>query len=98
GGVDKSYGIHVAQLAGLPKSVVYRAREVLVELEEDSGKALAKPSPKGRRRPEEVPQQLLLLGQKSPLLEKLEKLEIDALTPLEAINKLYELQKKAREG
>jgi DNA mismatch repair protein MutS len=98
GGVDKSYGIHVAQLAGLPKSVVHRAREVLVELEEDSGKALAKPSPKGRRRPKEVPQQLLLLGQKSPLLEKLEKLEIDALTPLEAINKLYELQKKAREG
>ncbi len=99
GGVDKSYGIHVAQLAGLPKSVVHRAREVLVELEEDSRKALAESSPRGRRRSKEaVPQQLPLLGQKSPLLGELEKLEIDALTPLEAINKLYELQKKAREG
>ena len=39
-----------------------------------------------------------LLGQKSPLLEELEKLDIDSLTPLEAITKLYELQKKAREG
>jgi DNA mismatch repair protein MutS len=98
GGVDKSYGIHVAQLAGLPKSVVHRAREVLVELEEDSGKAPAKPSTRGRRRPKEVvPQQLPLLGQKSSLLEELEKLEIDALSPLEAINKLYELQKKAKE-
>jgi len=99
GGVDKSYGIHVAQLAGLPKSVVHRAREVLVELEEDSGKAQAKRSAKGRRRPKEaVPQQLPLLGQKSPLIEELEKLDIDSLTPLEALTKLYELQKKAREG
>jgi len=99
GGVDKSYGIHVAQLAGLPKSVVHRAREVLVELEEDSSKALARRSLKGRRRPKEVaPQQLPLLGQKSPLMEELEKLDIDSLTPLEAITKLYELQQKAREG
>jgi len=99
GGVDKSYGIHVAQLAGLPKAVVHRAREVLLELEADSGKALAKPSSGGRRRrkKEVVAQQLPLLGQKSPLVEEIEKLEIDALTPLEAINKLYELQKKARE-
>jgi DNA mismatch repair protein MutS len=99
GGVDKSYGIHVAQLAGLPRSVVHRAQEVLVELEGDSGKALVKPSPKGYRRPKEVvPQQLPLLGKKSPLLEEIEKLEIDSITPMEAINKLYELQRKAREG
>jgi len=99
GGVDKSYGIHVAQLAGLPKSVVHRAREVLVELEEDSGKAPVKSSSRDRRQPKEVvPQQLPLLGQKPPLLEELDKLEIDSFTPLEAINKLYELQKKAREG
>jgi len=98
GGVDKSYGIHVAKLAGLPKSVVHRAREVLVELEEDSGKVMAKRSAKARRRPKEMPQQLPLLGQKSPLLEELEKLDIDSLSPLEAITKLYELQQKAREG
>jgi DNA mismatch repair protein MutS len=97
GGVDKSYGIHVAQLAGLPKSVVHRAREVLEELEGDSSKASAKRSLKGRRPKEVMPQQLPLLGQKSPLLAELEKLDIDSLTPFEAITKLYELQKKAKE-
>jgi DNA mismatch repair protein MutS len=92
GGVDKSYGIHVAQLAGLPKSVVHRAREVLVELEDGSRKAgIAK------RRKKEVVQQLSFLGQKSPVIEELEKLDIDSLTPLEALTKLYELQKKAKE-
>jgi DNA mismatch repair protein MutS len=98
GGVDKSYGIHVGQLAGLPRSVVRRAREVLEELEGDS--RAAKPPPKRRRKQEES-QQIPLFGQKSPLLEeleKLEKLDIDSLTPLEALTKLYELQKKAREG
>ena len=99
GGVDKSYGIHVAKLAGLPKSVVHRAREVLEGLEEDSQKAPAGRSPGGRRKPKEaMPQQLPLLGQKSPLLEEMENLDIDGMTPLEAITKLYELQKKAREG
>jgi DNA mismatch repair protein MutS len=99
GGVDKSYGIHVAQLAGLPKSVVYRAREVLIELEGDSHQLLAKPSGKGRRRPKEVmPPQLPLFQHKSPLVDELGKLDIDSLTPLEAITRLYELQQKAREG
>ena len=95
GGVDKSYGIHVAQLAGLPKSVVHRAREVLEELEGDSqaaGSSLRK------RRREVAAQQLTFLAPKSPLIEELEKLDINSLTPLDALNKLYELQKKAKEG
>jgi len=92
GGVDKSYGIHVAKLAGLPKSVVHRAREVLTELEGDSRAA-------PKRRPKEaVVQQLSFFGQKPPVVEELEKLDIDSLTPLEALTKLYELQQKAREG
>jgi len=45
-----------------------------------------------------MPLQLPLLGQKPPLLEELEKLDINSLTPLEALTKLYELQQKAREG
>ncbi|MDP3879347.1 MAG: DNA mismatch repair protein MutS [Dehalococcoidales bacterium] len=96
GGVDKSYGIHVAQLAGLPKSVVHRAHEVLAELEGDSRKA-EKISRGRRRKPEPTPQ-LSLFGQKSPLLEELAKLEINSLTPLEALTKLYEFQKRAGEG
>ncbi len=97
GGVDKSYGIHVAQLAGLPKSVVHRAHEVLEELEGDSRRASAKSLGKGRRRESEPAQQISFFGQKPPLLDELEKLDIDSLTPLEALTKLYELQKKARE-
>ncbi|MGD9115724.1 MAG: DNA mismatch repair protein MutS [Dehalococcoidia bacterium] len=93
GGVDKSYGIHVAKLAGLPRSVVHRAQEVLTDLEDGSKQATVK-----RRRKEAASQQLPLLGSKSPLFEELEKLDINSLTPLEAINKLYELQKKVREG
>jgi DNA mismatch repair protein MutS len=93
GGVDKSYGIHVAQLAGLPKPVIHRAQEVLEELEENGGKA-----PMKGRRPRELARQMTFFGQKPSFLEELEKLDIDAMTPLEALNKLYELQKRAREG
>jgi len=96
GGVDKSYGIHVAKLAGLPRSVVHRAQEVLEELEGDSRRALPRSSSRSRRK-EAPSQQMPLFAQKSPLLEELEKLEIDSLTPLEALNKLYEIQKKAKE-
>ena len=94
GGVDKSYGIHVAQLAGLPRPVLHRAREVLAELE--GNRREAKPAPERQRR--EIAAQLPLWGPKSPVVEELEKLDIDGMTPLEALNKLYELQKKAREG
>jgi len=98
GGVDKSYGIHVAKLAGLPKAVLHRSQEVLERLEADSQQALAKRPSRGRRPKEVMPQQLPLLGQKPPIVEELEKLDVDSLTPLEALTKLYELQKKTREG
>ena len=96
GGVDKSYGIHVAQLAGLPKSVVHRAHEVLEELEGASRQKVG--MAKSRQQKKEPAQQISLFGQKSPAAEELEKLDINSLTPLEALTKLYELQKKAREG
>jgi DNA mismatch repair protein MutS len=95
GGVDRSYGIHVARLAGLPKSVIHRASEVLVELEGDSRKGGKE---KIRRGKEEAVQQISFFGQKPPVLDELEKLDINSITPLEALTKLYELQKKAREG
>jgi len=98
GGVDKSYGIHVGQLAGLPKSVVHRAQEVLEVLEEGSRKSPAGRSGTARRLKEDASQQIPLFGPKSPALEELEKLDVDSLSPLEAITRLYELQKKAREG
>jgi len=97
GGVDKSYGIHVGQLAGLPRSVVHRAREVLMELESNSSRKAGREAPKRRRKKEAVVQ-LSFFGQKSPVVEELEKLDIGSMTPLEALTKLYELQKKAKEG
>ena len=99
GGADKSYGIHVAQLAGLPKAVLHRAHEILASLEGNSQEKLA-----GRQRRRDEPsrrapsQQLLLFGQSPPVVDELLNLDLDSLTPLEALNKLYELQKKAKES
>ncbi len=94
GGADKSYGIHVAQMAGLPRGVVHRAHEVLIDLE---AKSTNKPRPGSKgRRPAPTTLQISLFGEKSPVLEELENLQVDSLTPLEALNKLFELQKKAR--
>jgi DNA mismatch repair protein MutS len=96
GGADKSYGIHVAQLAGIPRQVVRRAEEALEELER-AGDA-------GRRRqrmrdlpPPQAVQLTLFSAEPDPLIEELKALAVDELTPLEAIGWLYELQRKARE-
>jgi DNA mismatch repair protein MutS len=94
GGADKSYGIHVAQLAGLPASVVHRAEEVLAGLEN------GQTQPKHRKavRPKkESPPQLAMFGDKSPLIEEISQLDIDSMSPLEALTRLYELKKKAKE-
>jgi DNA mismatch repair protein MutS len=89
GGADRSYGIHVAQLAGLPKPVIHRAEEILEELEQEAR------APGSTRRTIEV-RQLPLFSASSPALEELQRLDVSAMTPLEAISKLYELQKAAK--
>ena len=83
GGADRSYGIHVAALAGLPSGVIARARQVLAELE--------------RQRPLEPPELQLGLPIElapDPLRKELEGIEPDSLSPLEALQKLYELRAK----
>jgi DNA mismatch repair protein MutS len=89
GGADRSYGIHVAQLAGLPPAVVHRAQDVLRELEnsQPDGKASARGS-------EKMPQ-LSLFAESSPALDKLKAIDPNSLTPLEALTALYELKKLA---
>jgi len=91
GGTDKSYGIHVAQLAGLPRSVIHRAEEVLSGLESDRQR-------NGPRRERKGPhlQQISLFADSSPILDELAQLQVDSMTPLEALTKLYELKQKAR--
>ncbi len=88
GGADRSYGIHVAQLAGLPRDVVIRANEVLSDLEKHAPTASVEPSRLNSG------QQMALFPEASPLLEELEELDVTAMTPLEAINKLYEWQRR----
>ena len=74
--------------------MIHRADEVLEELESNGGTNSAKPAKKQHK--EEAIPQLSLFGQKPEVVEELEKLDINSLTPIEALNKLYELQKKAR--
>ncbi len=93
GGADKSYGIHVAQLAGLPRPVINRAREVLEELE--MGNHHNNTSPRVKAQPVE---QLPLFQRRPELLDELLGLDIPSMTPLEAINHLYQLQQKAQEN
>jgi DNA mismatch repair protein MutS len=93
GGANRSYGIHVAQLAGLPRPVVNRAQEILAELERESARG---PAPSGQPAP--VGQQLSLFSTEShPMIEALRQLDVNSLTPLEAISKLYEFQGQVRE-
>jgi DNA mismatch repair protein MutS len=83
GGADRSYGIHVGALAGLPTPVVARARLILEELE--------------RHRPLEPPEQQLglpLAPAPDPLRREIEELELDRLSPIEALQKLYELRSR----
>jgi DNA mismatch repair protein MutS len=97
GGADKSYGVHVARLAGLPGSVINRAWEVLGELEKaaaDHGKSDRPLRPRGNIPLEQLP----LIGPTPEVVEDLLKLDISSMTPLEAINKLYELQERCRES
>jgi DNA mismatch repair protein MutS len=86
GGADKSYGIHVAQLAGLPAPVIHRANEIMVELEKSSGRAM-------RINPHAA-QQVSLFPETNPLLDELKDIDVNALSPIEALNKLFEWQTK----
>lgn len=88
GGADRSYGIHVAQLAGMPRDVVIRANEILRDLEQHAPTASVEPSRLNSG------QQMALFPEASPILQELEKLDVAAMTPLEAINKLYEWQRR----
>jgi DNA mismatch repair protein MutS len=93
GGADRSYGIHVAQLAGLPKPVIRRAQELLRELESGAHAHIQSPQPK-----REESAQLSLFVERDPVLDALKALDVNSLSPLEALTKLYELQKLAKGG
>ena len=86
GAADRSYGIHVAQMAGLPPSVITRANEILKQLEQSSGTTLPAASA--------TQDQLRLFPENNPMIEAFKKLDLETLSPIQALNLLYEWKRK----
>ena len=94
GSADKSYGIHVARLAGLPKVVTKRAEDILAEMEKNgASSAAAAPAARSKGKKEEAPALSLFTDM---LRDELLKVDVMTMTPLEALNELSRLQKQAR--
>ena len=96
GGTDKSYGIHVAKLAGIPKSILERSKEILEELEstfqkEATGEHLS------RHKTKESNKELLFVEKHKGVLEKLKSTDVNNLTPIEAINLLNQIKQEIDE-
>ncbi|MEK6777135.1 MAG: DNA mismatch repair protein MutS [bacterium] len=98
GGADKSYGIQVARLAGLPGGVIERAREVLANLEkselDETGEPVIAHS-ENKERPLAQPD--LFTARPHPVMQEIRELDLQTMTPLEALNLLAELKKKLEE-
>ena len=92
GGVDESYGIEVSKLAGIPRWVIDRAYEVLSSLEE--GQTVSEVKVKTRAKPREESEQLYFIDEKAETIKKrLRQADPNTLTPIEALNLIYELKK-----
>lgn len=108
GGADKSYGIQVAKLAGVPESVIERAKEIVEELSANDITEIAKNltvrGAKGRQKKKKSQPDAMDIGQISlfdtmkddDIIEELRNVDISSMTPLEAMNKLNELQGKVK--
>jgi len=97
GGTDKSYGIHVAKLAGVPKTILERSKEILEELEstfqqEAAGEHFS------RHKTKEPDKDTLFVEKHKSVLEKLASTDVDNLTPLEAINLLNKVKQEIDEA
>ena len=95
GGADKSYGIHVARLAGVPRGVVERAQVILETLEsdhvDDSGRTKIPPRPAPKQK-----QLQLFIAEDHPVIEELRKLKIDDLTPMAALQALSQFHQQVK--
>jgi DNA mismatch repair protein MutS len=96
GGTDKSYGIHVARLAGIPKEIIQRARIILNNLEAATLDANGKPkfAPMKAIQDTRLTQLKLFISKQDMVIEEIKKLDLSRISPLEAINKLDEFKKK----
>jgi DNA mismatch repair protein MutS len=108
GATDRSYGIHVARLAGVPEKVIERANEILTELERENVLEEAEDSEKGKKKKSKATSrytQMMLfdpgsgggvpvqVNRPGPVEAALKKLNVDEMTPIEALNKLHELKR-----
>ncbi len=93
GEADKSFGIQVARLAGLPECVITRAKEILKELEASD---INRPNSKREAEPSQQQLSLLFSQQKEELIQELTLMEIDSFSPLEALNLLNDMHQKAK--
>ena len=93
GTADKSYGIYVGKMAGLPESVIKRANEVLSDLEnhEDIALMQEKEQPKHKQR---FVQPILVFDDSHPVIDELKSMDVDNITPIQAVQILSELKKK----
>ncbi len=97
GAADRSYGIEVARLAGIPANVTQRAREILKKHEENEHELSDNLTVRARRKPKVVINQLALFtALEEELRNSLRTLDVDNLTPIEALRLLAELKKKAQ--
>jgi DNA mismatch repair protein MutS len=93
GGTDKSYGIHVAKLAGIPKTILERARGILGELESTFAKE-ASSEHLSKHKTREPDKDLLFVEKHKPVLDKLSSIDVNNLTPLQAINLLNQIKEQ----
>ena len=96
GGADDSFGIEVAKLAGVPDTVVSRAKQVLKELEQGQPLSSVKEKPKMKKAAEEDGQMTFTPPQHQEIIARLKKLDVNTLTPIECMNTLFELAKLAK--
>jgi DNA mismatch repair protein MutS len=96
GGTDKSYGIHVAKLAGVPQSILERSKEILEELESTFTKEVTSDR-LAKHKTKQPDKDLLFIEKHKSVLEKLASTDINNLTPIEAINLLNQIKKEINE-
>jgi len=95
GGADDSFGIEVAKLAGVPNKIVSRAKQILADLE--GGQQVAMPKKRGPKQEEQEDMQLAMTPtNEAEIMDRLKKLDVNTLTPIECMNKLFELATLAK--
>ena len=97
GGADRSYGIHVASLAGIPEQILLHAKSILHTLELEKANHRPKAEQIALFEMEEVKPQVQVVTQIPEVVEELASVNLNHLTPMEAMNVLFQLQKKAQE-